>query len=76
MSRRDDIAAELQRLARVAVGIQARYGAYMALHGAACLNGDRQEIQQRRDEVHGVLDALLDNGEAIQRLTNEVDTLS
>lgn len=75
MSRREWVIAELHRLARVAMGIQARFSAYIALHQAACLNEDRQEIQERRDQIHDVVDMLLDNGEAIQRLSAEVETL-
>lgn len=66
---------ELARLARVANGIQTRYQAHFALHGAACYSQNSDEIQQRRDDLHTVLDALLDNGEAIHKLTYELETL-
>jgi len=74
MGRREWLIAELTRLGRVATSIQQRYGAYLALHRAACINQDNQEMQQRREEIHGVVDALLDNGEAIQRLTDEMES--
>lgn len=75
MRDRAEVNAELTRLGRVAQGIQARYGAYIALHQAACLHGDYKEAQEHREQVHTVVDALLDNGEAIQRLVNEADAL-
>ena len=75
MTRRQEVTVELQRLGKVAVGIQARYGAYLALHQAACLHGDFKQAQEHREQVHTVVDALLDNGEAIQRLSNELETL-
>ena len=76
MTRREQIVAHLQSLGRVAQGLQMRYQAYFSLHTAACMNGDQQELQQRRDDLHTVLDVLLDNGEAIHRLTIELETLS
>jgi hypothetical protein len=39
------------------------------------MSGDKQELQQRRDDLHTVLDALLDNNELIQHLSNEADAL-
>jgi hypothetical protein len=76
VTRREEIADELSRLASVAAGIQLRYQAHFSLHQAACLNGDHSEIAQRRDELHTIMDALLDNGEAIQRLAKEAERLS
>jgi hypothetical protein len=70
------VVRELERLARVAQGIQNRYGAHFSLHIAACLNRDEQEMRQRRDELHTILDSLLDNQEAIQRATDELTELS
>lgn len=75
MTRREVLITELQRLGRVAVGIQERYGAYFALHRAACLNNDPKEIEERRQQIHDTVDMLLDNGESIQRLSQEVETL-
>jgi hypothetical protein len=66
------VMTELDRLARVALGIQNRYSAHFQLHVAACLNKDEQEMQQRRDELHTVLDSLLDNQESIQRANDEL----
>lgn len=75
MTRREWVLAELQRLGRVAAGIQERYSAYFALHRAACMNDDPQEIQERRGQLHDTLDSLLDNGEAIHKLSTEVEQL-
>jgi len=75
MTRYEQIAIELQRLGKVAMNIQARYSAYLSLHLAAAMNEDPVELTERRGQCHDTLDALLDNGEAIQRLTNEVETL-
>lgn len=72
MTARETISKELNRLARVAQGIQTRYQAFFSLHDAAAANEDKDEMAQRRDELHTVLDALLDNGEHIHRLTNEL----
>lgn len=76
MHRRDEINLELQRLARVAGGLQMRYRAHLDLHSAAAMARNKDELVQRRDDVHTVLDALLDNGEAIQTLIAELETLS
>ena len=76
MDRREQIAAELNRLAKAANAIQIRYSAFMQLHSAASLQGDGDELVQRRDELHSMLDMLLDNGEQIERLRRELETLS
>jgi hypothetical protein len=70
------IVRELERLARVAQGIQQRYAAHFQLHVAACLNKDEQEMRLRRDELHTILDALLDNQEAVQRVTDQLTDAS
>lgn len=75
MSRQADIHRELHRLGRVASGIQERYTAYFSLHRAAAANQDKQEMAQRREDLHTVLDAMLDNGEAIAHLAHELETL-
>ena len=75
MTRHDYITRELTRLARVASGLQLRYQAHFSLHQAASMAGNENEICQRRDDLHTVLDALMDNGEAIQRLIRELETL-
>jgi hypothetical protein len=67
-----EIITELERLAKVAQGLQQRYIAHFALHAAACVNNDRAEMTQRRDELHTILDSLLDNGESIERLSVEL----
>jgi len=71
-----DVCNELTRLARVATGIQQRYSAHFSLHMAACLNRDEKEMRQRRDELHTLLDSLLDNQEAIQRATDQLEKLA
>ncbi len=71
-----DTITELTRLARVATGIQNRYSAHFQLHVAACLNKDEPEMRQRRDELHTILDALLDNQESIQRNNDILQELS
>jgi hypothetical protein len=73
MTREERIITELQRLARVANSISSRYAAHIALHRAACLNGNAEEMTQRRDELHTLLDSILDNSEEIQRLHDEVE---
>ncbi len=74
--RREWVVQELRRLGKVAAGIQARWQAYFGLHNAACMNDDPVEMQERREQLHDTLDMLLDNGEAIQKLTNEADTFT
>jgi hypothetical protein len=71
-----DVTRELDRLARVATEIQQRYIAHFALHTAACLHGDQKEMAERRDQLHTILDALLDNGESVQRFTDKLTELS
>lgn len=73
MQRHEWIIRELNRLAKMAEAIQTRYQSYLGLHHAAAMSGDKDEMRQRRDEVHTVLDALLDNGEAIQGLARELE---
>jgi hypothetical protein len=75
VTRREEITAELYKLGKVAMNIQARYGAYMSLHLAAAMNQDATELAERRGQCHDVLDALLDNCEGIERLKNESETL-
>lgn len=72
MTRQEQIVRQLQNLERGAAGLALRYPAHFNLHLAACLNGDREEITRRRDELHTVLDALLDNTEAVQHLQREL----
>lgn len=64
----DELAAELRRVGLVAASLQARYQAHIALHRAACMTGTPAELEQRRDEVHTILDVLLDNEQDLQRL--------
>ncbi len=66
----------LEEAARVAAIIQNRYAAHFQLHVAACLNADKQEMAQRRDELHTILDSMLDNQERIQHLTDEMTKLA
>lgn len=75
-TRAQQVVADLQDKARVAVVIQKRYAAHFELHGAALLNRDWQECAQRRDELHTILDALLDNAESIQRLNDELTAIN
>lgn len=75
MRSRDETVNELVRLGRLALSIDERLRAYLALHIAACMNWDEQEMQTRRDEVHAVIDSLLDNAESIHRLTAELERL-
>jgi hypothetical protein len=75
-TRLGELTVELQRLTRVANEIQQRYIAHFALHTASCIHGDRAEMTQRRDELHTILDSLLDNAEAVQRVTDEFSRVS
>jgi hypothetical protein len=59
--------AELNRLAVEAESLSKRLSAFLTLHEAACLNGTSTELGQRREEVHTLLDAILDNTEAVHR---------
>ena len=74
-TRAQQIVVELKDKARVALVIQKRYGAHFELHCAAALNRDRQEMAQRRDELHTILDALLSNAEEVQALSDELAVL-
>lgn len=75
MTRREQITAELARLGQVAQGLYLRQGAHMNLYSAALISRDVEEVELRRDELHTLLDALLDNGEAINRLARELESL-
>lgn len=75
-ARAQQVITELQDKARVALVIQKRYGAHFELHGAAVLNRDRQEMAQRRDELHTILDSLLTNAEEIACLNDELAQLT
>jgi rRNA pseudouridine-1189 N-methylase Emg1 (Nep1/Mra1 family) len=70
------VALELERLARVASEIEQRYIAHFALHRAACLHRDPEEMRLRRDQLHTILDTLLDNGESVQKLTDKLTVFS
>jgi hypothetical protein len=65
-------AAELNRLAAEADGLNKRYGAYLALHDAACMAGNEKEMEERRLECHAMLDAVLDNSQAVHRASREL----
>jgi hypothetical protein len=69
-----ELPAKLEELARLRDefnSVALRMGAYFELHKAASLKGDPQEMQQRRDELHTVLDVSLDTTEHFQRLCRE-----
>lgn len=65
-------AAELNRLAAEADALQKRYGAYLALHDAACMAGNEKEMEERRNECHALLDLVLDNSQAVHRASREL----
>lgn len=67
--------AELHRLAAEADGLQKRYGAYLMLYDAACMAGRDEEVMQRRDDCHTLLDSILDNAASVHRLTREVHAI-
>lgn len=72
MTRRQQIGVQLAQLQRGAEGLALRYPAQFSLHHAACLNGDREEIDRRRRELHDTLDCLLDNREAVEYVRAEL----
>lgn len=65
------IGCELVTRARIAESIQAKYLAHLGLHSAAVLDSDKDQIMEHRQALHVLLDRLLDNGEAVQRLLDE-----
>lgn len=67
---------ELQRLATLANELDARYAGQLAMHRAACIAADKDELLERRQALHVTLDRLLDNGEALQALAREAHTRS
>lgn len=70
------IGRELEVRARTAQTIQNKYAAHFGLHTAAVLEKDSDQILEHRQALHVLLDRLLDNGESIQRLTDELTELS
>jgi hypothetical protein len=68
-------AAELNKLAVHAEGLQKRYTAHLMLYDAACMTGNDTEISQRRLECHTLLDDILDNTLAVQTVSQEVQQL-
>jgi hypothetical protein len=76
IGRVEAVSHKLEQLARIAMSIQSRYGAHFALHSAAVLDKDRDAVLEHRQALHSILDRLLDNGEAIQRATDELIELS
>jgi 1,4-alpha-glucan branching enzyme len=70
-----ELVCELRRLSQAADGIQIRWVAYFNLHVAASISGDREELERRRGEMHDILDALLDNSEAVEYIKRELLTL-
>jgi hypothetical protein len=67
-----EISRQLEHLARVAQTLQGKYAAHMALHQAAVLEEDKEQMSEHRRSLHVLLDRLLDNGEAVQRLSDEL----
>jgi hypothetical protein len=67
--------AELNALVSQGEGLHQRYQAHLLLHDAAAISGNRDEIEQRRDECHTVLDAFLDNAESVRRVGREIERL-
>lgn len=76
MAQIQEITRKLEAASRTAEVIRNRYAAHFQLHTAACLNRDAKEMTERRDELHTILDALLDNGESLQRYVDELHNLS
>lgn len=70
------ITKELEERARQAYIIQTKYGAHFQLHSAACLDRDEGLILEYRQSLHLLLDRLLDNGERIQKLNDELTQLA
>ena len=68
-------AAELTRLAGEAEALQKRYSAYLTLYDAACMARNENEITQRREECHTLLDAILDNARAVHYRARELQDL-
>ncbi len=71
-----EVCRDMERFARNAESIQGRYAAYFQLHVAACLDKDKERIQEYRQALHVLLDQLLDNQEAIQRTSDELAQLA
>jgi hypothetical protein len=68
-------AGELNQLAAHADGLQKRYTAHLMLYEAACMAGNEDEIKQRREECHTLLDDILDNTMSVQKLSRELRVL-
>jgi hypothetical protein len=75
-ARVQEVVKELELAARQAQAIQTKYGAHFQLHTAACLDKDEQLQFEHRQSLHVLLDELLDNGERIQKLNDEMQQLA
>ena len=68
-------AAELNQLAAQADGLQKRYSAHLMLYDAACMADNADEITQRREELHTLLDTILDNAQEVHFRSRELQKL-
>lgn len=66
---------QLNEMAAKADGLQKRYTAHLMLFDAACTGGNDTEIEQRRDECHTLLDAILDNTREVAVCARELQAL-
>lgn len=76
MSTREELAREVVRLARIGESANARYSAHLMLHTLAARSQDAGDMVQRRDELHTILDVVLDNSESIERANNQLLSLT
>jgi hypothetical protein len=70
-----EVSRRLETLSRNAEGISSKFSAHLALHAAAVLEGDREQMSEHRRSLHVILDRLLDNGEQIQKCNDELAEL-
>lgn len=71
-----EITRELEKLTLTAQSVQGRFAAHMGLHSAAVLDGDdKEQLLEHRKAAHVLLDRLFDNGERMQRLSEELSDL-
>lgn len=69
------LTAQLDELTRTAQSINNRYAAHLSLHASAVLERDKDLVLEHRKSLHVLLDRILDNGEQVQKVTDELTHL-
>lgn len=76
LARINKLIEELLHLASVSEGLKLRNEAGVALYNAALLSNDQQGAADQRENLHILLDSLLDNGARLHKLRMELRSLN